>query len=287
MVHSYPPAYRKAIYGLGAVCIVAVVAAVVAYVLAGRATRSLELARAKVSAAEARLRDLKAAGRDELRAVIRLQNAADELEKESAQPRADVAASAAAQEGGEKFLAAYPENRALLDQVLKQRAYATVGAALRAVGCSEAEIEQAVQLRLRMKGMSLGVVVDGISLPAAGDLSSTEVEERIKALIGDAKYATYREYARDDLSRYLAIRVADVASWSGSPLTHQQVDSLRQVFGRHRQTWDFDAMLQESGSALSQEQVAALRKVMEFQKSVVESNRYGQALFNAEYGKSP
>lgn len=280
-------ANRKAVFALATVCLVAIAAALFEYLAAARTIRSLEIARAHFSATEARLRNLKSAAREDLRSVIELQNAAHEIEKKQAQPRVLQAAYASSQEAGRRLLAAHPEDLRMLNVLLEHREQARLGAALRAVGCREDQIKQAVQLGLRNRENGFHIIIDGISLPGTGDLSPAEVQDQLKALIGDAGYTKFRQYSQDDLARGLTAQVADMASWSGPPLTREQGEALRQIVARHRLDWDVGAILQEGGTVLSQRQMDALKTVAEAQRAVIESNRYAHSLFDAEYKNTP
>lgn len=276
---------RKIVFLLAAICIITIAAAVFEYLASAKAIRSLEIARAQYSATETKLRKLRAECREDVRTVIELQSAAERIEKKPTELRE--AAFASSLEAGRKFLAAHPEDLQMLKLWLKYRAYRSVGATLRAVGCGEGEIEQAVQLSLRSKANYFGTIIDGIALADAGDLSPAEVQDQLKALIGDANYAKLRQHSQDEVARGLTAQVADVAGSSGSPLTREQNEAVRQIFAKYQRDWDVGAIIREGGGVLSQQQMEALNMVSEAQRAVIESNRYGQSLFDTAYKNSP
>src|SRR5665811_1937873 len=90
-------------------------------------------------------------------------------------------------------LADHPEAKALGDRLCITLANSWPRERARAAGFSEEQTDQYVALFLRQGG-SLPFVMDGISIPRDGDLSSQEVQgPLLRDLVGEKLYANYQE----------------------------------------------------------------------------------------------
>lgn len=241
---------------------------------------------AELAGARHALADL-AARQEESEKKLRLaEQAAAELKRQVEEKRVAPAAATASAESaapawdpmaqGAIFMERHPSVHRSLEAYAKARAHFRYSPIYAPLGLRPDQIDEFQSLMSRGVGMG-AQGPDGnysnrwLSLVTKGPLpSSTEYNERVRALIGDEGMRKLSEYGRSEPGRDLASKVAGELWGTDTPLTSQQADRLVEVLTEQR-TWraampgsrspgyDWNAILAQTSGFLTETQLGVLK----------------------------
>jgi RNA polymerase sigma factor (sigma-70 family) len=186
---------------------------------------------------------------------------------------------------GRKFLAAHPEARPLLEQVLRNYVAVRYGPFLRSLGLAPAQIEQ---IESRLMETDPGIVIPSksgdpldFSLTDNAPQSKEEMQDQMREAMGDSIYQQFRSYAsnRDRLNgaQMVADRVASDTYFTATPLTGNQAGQLLQILANNNPNYqnggttnqmasfDWDAVLSQAKEVLSPAQLSSLESFQAMQ----------------------
>ena len=121
-----------------------------------------------------------------------------------------------------------------------------------------------------------------------GNLSETDVGRAQRAIMGEAGYARYKEYGRTDGARAVVGDAALALNFSETPLTSGQANGLVQIVAQASPDFlqgkavaadaiNWDAVLQQASSLLSNPQLAVLQSLRDRQSAGTQLSNYEQA----------
>ncbi|HWA08538.1 MAG TPA: hypothetical protein VG838_03640, partial [Opitutaceae bacterium] len=175
---------------------------------------------------------------------------------------------------GREFVSAHPEAVALVTSAIRANLIKSYGPLFRSLHLTPAQIDAFVDLRI--KGGEGGFRWSTeIQSPWAefslGDLSTTERDDGLRALLGDEGYRQYLDFSRQEPARTLAAEVGRALYFTPAPLSSEQAQQLAQLFVQGSARYqagrtidlaavDWDEALSRAQAFLSPPQLAALRE---------------------------
>jgi len=146
-------------------------------------------------------------------------------------------------------------------------------------------------------GQTAGLTDDAEFNRRALDFAAEDVDRRIRDLLGESRYALYRDLADQSRGRGQADNFAEAAALRGISVTDEQLDAMRAVFAAEGASHFWDAengmhvlpekVVEDSAAILNRAQLEALREFREQQvaeQTLKEMNRVaaGQGLLNLD-----
>lgn len=186
-----------------------------------------------------------------------------------AKPVAATAAPTSAVAAGRDFLAAHPEAQRLIDEARKGSFANSYGASLMAVGLTPAERDTIISEASKRMGGTLGVGGLQFLFGPDGDSPENLLLQRLRELLGEARFQQFEELQRLRAARSLAQTVAAATYDSDTPLTTAQAGAIIATLARHNRLAksaptslnltmiDWSAATRDLASLLSPSQMAA------------------------------
>jgi hypothetical protein len=279
---------KLAMGGAGIIALAAVIGlpvigtAVYEFNLAHRAGDALALANAESARQQARLQDLQHQVQAGDQARVALQKSVDDARAEAAAggrgtvgkvassggPDARKAAAADPKIEGQKFLAAFPDARALLIDVGKMQIARNNWAFYREAGLTPAQIGKFETLMADTWLQNIAVSPDGVH-PDIRQLP----DDQFREVLGDQDYQQFKDDRRNGPADSLALQVATAAINSNAPsLSADQADQVAQILMKNNTGFqaggglnpngeDWDTVLAQTQGILSPAQAKAAEGV--------------------------
>jgi RNA polymerase sigma factor (sigma-70 family) len=163
-----------------------------------------------------------------------------ELRAQSAKPKSHAdetqamfeAENRQANERGRRFLLAHPEMRPTVEALLKVGVTESNRGFYQQLGFNREKIERFETLILELGRYSTAISPSGIDVGfnlASQEIPKAEQDARLRAFLGDADYARYLDYGRNQAARRQASDLAGALYYTTEPLTAEQMGKMEQI----------------------------------------------------------
>jgi hypothetical protein len=126
---------------------------------------------------------------------------------------------------GQKFLAAFPQTRAMIAAIGKTQYDMIFAPFFRSAGLSAGQIEQ-------LEDAAMETWISSIAITHQGGIHPTVTQppdDQVRAIVGDQAFAQFQDYNRMIPAEGVALQVATAAGYASAPLSLDQANQLAQI----------------------------------------------------------